>query len=238
MRARLDVLRLGRDDGLEQLPRLLVLAQRHVDARQGEAGDGVVGAHPQRALDVDPRVVELLIPLLQLADLQVGVELVRVDLELAQEGAQGGLVLAVAEQRPAEHAVGHRQLRVELDGLAQLGQRRRRIAGVHVHRPHQQVALGALAVLEDGVDQPLPLIDAVGLDEGAAQDVGEAAIAGDTRPPTAPAGRRRPGSVPASDSSRRAAAAPAGGRPAWPGRPAAPSPPRRTCRPCRAPAPG
>ena len=117
--------------------RLVVLARRHVDAGQREARRHVVGAHPQRAIDVDAGVVERWSRFFSSPTCRLVLKSSGLISSSRRNARERRLVLAVAEQGAAEKPVGDRQLRVELDCLLQLDQRRRGVAGAQVHRAHR-----------------------------------------------------------------------------------------------------
>ena len=105
------------DELLQQRARLLVPAEGHLDAGKAESRGRVLRTQPDRAFEVEPRVVVLLIALAQRAQLEVGVEVVRVGLQRAQELARRRVGVAVAINARPYMRPRRGQLGVELDGL-------------------------------------------------------------------------------------------------------------------------
>ena len=73
------------DEPLQQDPGLFVSVERHLDAGQAESRGRVPGTQPHGPFEVHARLVVLLIALAERAQLEVGVEVVRVDLQRAQK---------------------------------------------------------------------------------------------------------------------------------------------------------
>ena len=164
-------------DRFEQRHRLLVLSRLQPQASQQPARGEIVWTDHCRAFEIGGGLGESLRGLAQVAQLQVGVEIVRIELELPPIRALGGIRLTEQHQGAAVDGVGGRQPGIQLQRRLELGLRGAIVVLTEVRDAEQQMRLGRLPGPEDAVHVLLPADHVVHAKKSGAEEIGEREVA-------------------------------------------------------------
>ena len=143
------------DDGFQIAARGVELAFVKRDGRELVARAEIVGANLQGAAQAGDGFGELLVLFQQDGELQVGGEVVRIGVERFAKGCGGAGGIAGAQQRLAVVGVGVGQIRIQLDGFREVGERGGVVAGVEFGGAEEEPGFGGVAVAQDAVDEEL-----------------------------------------------------------------------------------
>jgi hypothetical protein len=177
----LDELRLLRHDRLQGLARLFDVAHHEVERSHLVTGGGRGGPHGQRS----PKPAHGLGVTLVLAqdhpEVEVGVVVVGVALQLLLELLGRAVRVAQLHQRLSQAAVRGGELRIELDRAREVVPGRGGLRRHETRHAHEQAGLRGITGTEDEVDEDLTARRLLVEDEGHAHQVGDGVVVGGGR---------------------------------------------------------